>query len=90
MSGNREGDDAVGDFGWSEAFDEVRRVRCGVHVVGVDPHLRSETLGVAVRVGDVVQVTASLDARQVGRQWKVLAVPTQAWALLRRCPVDPM
>lgn len=45
---------------------------------------------VDVRVGDVVQVTASLDARQVGRTWKVLAVPTQAWALLRRCPIDPM
>lgn len=44
---------------------------------------------VDVRVGDWVTVTKSLDPRHVGRRWKVTAVPTQAWALVQRCIIDP-
>lgn len=47
-------------------------------------------IDVDVRAGDVVRVTASLDPRQVGRRWRVTAVPTQAWSVLRRCTVDPI
>lgn len=45
---------------------------------------------VDVRKDDRVTVTASLDApMHVGRSWIVLAVPTQAWALVHRCIIDP-
>lgn len=45
---------------------------------------------VDVRPGDWMQVVESLDPKHVGRRWRVMAVPTQAWAVLHRCILDPV
>lgn len=43
-----------------------------------------------VEAGDTVTVVESIDPRHVGRQWVLTAVPSQGWAVLRRCPSDPV
>lgn len=45
-------------------------------------------IDVTVYPGDRVRVDDSLDPQHVGRVWMVRYVPTQAWMMLRRCPLD--
>ena len=47
-------------------------------------------VGAPVKAGDTVEVVESIDPRHVGRQWVLTAVPSQGWAVLRRCPCDPV
>ena len=54
MARHGEGDDRVGDRCRFGSLDDPPGVRCGVPVVGVNPDLSPEVLGVALGVGDVV------------------------------------
>lgn len=66
------------------------QVQAGGQDVDLTPYVLKCRHDRDVQPGDRVSVTASLDPRHVRRKWLILDAPTQAWTLLRRCPIDPL
>lgn len=80
--------DGAGLVQLEQSASRTVTVVAGEQEVDAQSYVCKLDVATPVQAGDVVQVTASLDARHVGRRWRVTAAPSQGWAVLRRCTLD--
>lgn len=61
----------------------------GEKVTDVTPFVVKLPISADIKAGDWITVTKATDPALPARRWRVISVPAQSWAVLRRCPIDP-